>query len=42
MPAEASPLKVTIMDSVKDAMRAKDKARLSILRHPYQDDQATP
>lgn len=32
MPAEASPLKVTIMDSVKDAMRAKDKARLNVLR----------
>lgn len=32
MPAEASPLKITIMDSVKDAMRAKDKARLNVLR----------
>src|SRR6056297_1662079 len=32
MPAEASPLKVTIMDSVKDAMRAKEKERLNILR----------
>lgn len=32
MPAEASPLKVTIMDSVKDAMRAKEKERLSVLR----------
>lgn len=32
MPAEASPLKVTIQDSVKDAMRAKDKARLAVLR----------
>jgi hypothetical protein len=32
MPAEASPLKTTIMDSVKDAMRAKEKERLSILR----------
>lgn len=32
MPAEASPLKVTIMDSVKDAMRAKAKERLSVLR----------
>lgn len=32
MPAEASPLKVTIMDSVKDAMRAKQKERLSVLR----------
>jgi hypothetical protein len=32
MPAEASPLKVTITDSVKDAMRAKEKERLSVLR----------
>ncbi len=32
MPAEASPLKVTIQDSVKDAMRAKDKDRLGTLR----------
>jgi uncharacterized protein YqeY len=32
MPAEASPLKVTIQDSVKDAMRAKDKDRLNTLR----------
>jgi hypothetical protein len=32
MPAEASPLKTTIMDSVKDAMRAKDKDRLNVLR----------
>lgn len=32
MPAEASPLKTTIMDSVKDAMRAKEKERLSVLR----------
>ena len=32
MPAEASPLKVTIMDSVKEAMRAKEKERLSVLR----------
>jgi hypothetical protein len=32
MPAEASPLKVTIQDSVKDAMRAKDKERLAVLR----------
>jgi hypothetical protein len=32
MPQEASPLKVTIMDSVKDAMRAKEKERLSVLR----------
>lgn len=32
MPAEASPLKVTIQDSVKDAMRAKDKVRLGALR----------
>ena len=32
MPAEASPLKVTILDSVKDAMRAKEKERLATLR----------
>ncbi len=32
MPAEASPLKVTIQDSIKDAMRAKDKERLTVLR----------
>lgn len=32
MPQEASPLKVTIMDSVKDAMRAKEKERLNVLR----------
>jgi hypothetical protein len=32
MPAEASPLKLTIQDSVKDAMRAKDKPRLGVLR----------
>lgn len=32
MPAEASPLKVTIQDNVKDAMRAKDKDRLATLR----------
>lgn len=32
MPAEASPLKVTIQDSVKDAMRAKEKERLAALR----------
>lgn len=32
MPAEASPLKTTIMNSVKDAMRAKEKERLSVLR----------
>jgi len=32
MPAEASPLKVTIQDCVKDAMRAKDKDRLNVLR----------
>lgn len=32
MPAEASPLKVKIQDSVKDAMRAKDKDRLNTLR----------
>ena len=28
MPQEASPLKARIQDSVKDAMRAKDKDRL--------------
>lgn len=32
MPAEASPLKVTIQESVKDAMRAKEKDRLATLR----------
>lgn len=32
MPAEASPLKVTIQDNVKDAMRAKEKERLNVLR----------
>jgi hypothetical protein len=32
MPAEASPLKVTIQDNVKAAMRAKDKDRLNVLR----------
>lgn len=32
MPAEASPLKVTIQENVKDAMRAKDKDRLNVLR----------
>lgn len=32
MPAQASPLKVKIQDSVKDAMRAKDKDRLNTLR----------
>lgn len=32
MPAVASPLKTTLMDSVKDAMRAKDKDRLNVLR----------
>lgn len=32
MPAEASPLKVTIQDQVKTAMRAKDKDRLATLR----------
>lgn len=32
MPAEASPLKVTIQDSVKNAMRAKEKERLATLR----------
>ena len=32
MPAESSPLKITIQDNVKDAMRAKAKARLATLR----------
>lgn len=32
MPAQASPLKQQIQDSVKDAMRAKDKDRLATLR----------
>lgn len=32
MPAEASPLKQTILDSVKTAMRAKEKERLATLR----------
>ncbi len=32
MPAESSPLKVTIQDQVKTAMRAKDKDRLATLR----------
>lgn len=32
MPQEASPLHVTLKDSVKDAMRAKDKNRLAALR----------
>ena len=32
MPAESSPLKVTILDHVKTAMRAKDKDRLATLR----------
>lgn len=32
MPQEASPLKVTIQNSVKDAMRAKEKVRLGALR----------
>ncbi|MDH5357537.1 MAG: GatB/YqeY domain-containing protein [Gammaproteobacteria bacterium] len=32
MPAEASPLKVTIQEHVKTAMRAKDKDRLATLR----------
>jgi len=32
MPAEASPLKVKILDDVKVAMRAKDKDRLGTLR----------
>jgi len=32
MPAESSPLKLTIQDSVKAAMRAKEKERLATLR----------
>lgn len=32
MPAQASPLKQTILDSVKAAMRAKEKERLATLR----------
>lgn len=32
MPAESSPLKLKITDSVKDAMRAKQKERLATLR----------
>jgi len=32
MPAEASPLKITIQDNVKAAMRAKEKDRLATLR----------
>jgi len=32
MPAEASPLKLTLQDSVKAAMRAKEKDRLATLR----------
>lgn len=32
MPQEASPLHIAIKDSVKDAMRAKDKNRLAALR----------
>ncbi len=32
MPAEASPLKLTIQDNVKAAMRAKDRVRLVTLR----------
>ena len=32
MPAQASPLKVTIQNSVKEAMKAKDKTRLATLR----------
>jgi uncharacterized protein YqeY len=32
MPAESSPLKLTIQDSVKAAMRAKEKDRLATLR----------
>jgi uncharacterized protein len=32
MPAESSPLKLTIQDNVKAAMRAKEKDRLATLR----------
>lgn len=32
MPAESSPLKLSITDNVKDAMRAKEKERLATLR----------
>ncbi|OUR72994.1 glutamyl-tRNA amidotransferase [Methylophaga sp. 41_12_T18] len=32
MPAEASPLKVTLQENVKNAMRAKEKERLATLR----------
>ncbi|NQY27285.1 MAG: GatB/YqeY domain-containing protein [Piscirickettsiaceae bacterium] len=32
MSAESSPLKVTIQDQVKTAMRAKDRDRLAVLR----------
>lgn len=32
MPAESSPLKITIQDNVKDAMRARAKERLATLR----------
>lgn len=32
MPAESSPLKVTLLDNVKAAMRAKEKERLATLR----------
>lgn len=32
MPAESSPLKLTIQDNVKAAMRAKEKERLATLR----------
>ncbi|RKZ95736.1 MAG: GatB/YqeY domain-containing protein [Gammaproteobacteria bacterium] len=32
MPVESSPLKVTIQDNVKAAMRAKEKERLATLR----------
>ncbi len=32
MPAASSPLKITIQEQVKTAMRAKDKARLATLR----------
>jgi uncharacterized protein YqeY len=32
MPAQSSPLKLTIQDSVKAAMRAKEKDRLATLR----------
>jgi len=32
MPAESSPLKLTILESIKTAMRAKEKDRLATLR----------